>query len=755
MAGDLSLQLLQEMQRQMQEMRAEIAAMRAERVQNRLPTHSVQLETVNIESEESGHQATRREGDGNENEQNRHGGGENGPNVGQRNGVADENSGANFNGRNDGHRNVSGERVPTIADREIEVPDQAEGLHPFTARVMRTGMPENKVLPIMERYGGSTDPIKHLRSFIDAMAVYSSDETVWCRVFSLSLKGEALDWFHSLAPRTIDSFATLRRLFNQQYISNKTPGMTYTALMRIRQGREETLKGFMERFNRTARQVRNVDQRLIVSALTTALRPRPFVDYLYAEEPQSMADLQHKLASFIRIEEGRAHYKGHDNEPREQMRKDGTSRGMQRRDERPVGLRRVDPPRILQNVHHTPLNAPRARVMEEALRAYLLKVAGHLQKFVQRRQTLIPITTTHQKTKSRHDRSRSRSRSRERVTRGVINTISGGFAGGGPSISARKRHLRSLYHVNQVGAERRSMPVISFSNEDFNASDPDQDDPMVIVAMIARYQVGKVLIDQGSSANILYWKTFEQMDIPEGAIQPFHEQIVGFAGERVDTRGYVELKVSLGLEKDAKELQVRFLLVEADTSYNALLGRPCLNAFGAIVSTPHLVLKYPDDRGKVCTVRANQKMARECYAAGLKVRQRLHTKSEDRSVIVVADLDPRLNTDDRLEPIGETQPISLGNEPDRHTSIGKSLSEDQAKAVGRILFENKDLFAWVPSDMPGIHPDIISHKLSIFRDARPVAQKKRRLGPEKRQAVDEEVRKLLDAGFIREVKYTT
>ncbi|XP_014503045.1 uncharacterized protein LOC106763360 [Vigna radiata var. radiata] len=349
MAGDLSLQLLQEMQRQMQEMRAEIAAIRAERVQNRVPAHPVQLETVNIESEESGHRATGEEGmrrndnarrvdeqgerergggrridardreeqEGNENRQNRPRGGENGLNVGQRNGVGGENSGANFNGRNDGHRNASGERVPTIADREIETPDQAEGLHPFTTCVMRTGMPENKVLPVMERYGGSTDPIKHLRSFIDAMAVYSSDEMVWCRVFSLSLKGEALDWFHSLAPQTIDSFATLRRLFSQQYISSKTPGMTYTALMRIRQGREETLKGFMERFNRMARQVRNVDQKLIVSALTTALRPEPFVDYLYAEEPQRMANLQHKLASFIRIEEGRAHYKGHDNEPRE------------------------------------------------------------------------------------------------------------------------------------------------------------------------------------------------------------------------------------------------------------------------------------------------------------------------------------------------------------------------------------------------------------------------------------------------------
>lgn len=63
---------------------------------------------------------------------------------------------------------------------------------------MRVHMPENKVLPSVEKYGGLPDPAKHLRSFVDSMTVYSSDELVWCRLFSLMLKDEALDWFHSL-----------------------------------------------------------------------------------------------------------------------------------------------------------------------------------------------------------------------------------------------------------------------------------------------------------------------------------------------------------------------------------------------------------------------------------------------------------------------------------------------------------------------------------------------------------------------------
>jgi len=65
------------------------------------------------------------------------------------------------------------------------------------------------------------------------------------------------------------------------------------------------------------------------------------------------------------------------------------------------------------------------------------------------------------------------------------------------------------------------------------------------------------------------------------------------------------------------------------------------------------------------------------------------------------------------------------------------------------------MFAWMPADMPGVSPDVITHRLSIFKEARPISQKKRDLGNEKRLAAKEEAGKLLSAGFIREARYTT
>ncbi|XP_014496696.1 uncharacterized protein LOC106758272 [Vigna radiata var. radiata] len=297
------------------------------------------------------------------------------------------------------------------------------------------------------------------------------------------------------------------------------------------------------------------------------------------------------------------------------------------------------------------------------------------------------------RSKYEDQRHRSRSRSRDRPLRGRINTISGGFAGGGSSTSARKRHVRALRSVNNIQATKKSMLPITFTDDDFHAPDLEQDDPMVITVEIARYEVGKVLVDQGSSANILYWKTFLQMDLSEELIIPFHEQIVGFAGERVDTMGYVDLCTRLGTGRDNDEKKVRYLLVDANTSYNVLLGRPCLNLFGAIVSTPHLTLKYSNERKKIITVRADQKTERECYATGLRMYPRVPRAKIPRSEVAMADLDQRMGTEDRIEPHGRLQPARLGPMENQVTTMAGGLDPVTEDGLRRILWQNRDLFA--------------------------------------------------------------
>jgi hypothetical protein len=58
------------------------------------------------------------------------------------------------------------------------------------------------------------------------------------------------------------------------------------------------------------------------------------------------------------------------------------------------------------------------------------------------------------------------------------------------------------------------------------------------------------------------------------------------------------------------------------------------------------------------------------------------------------------------------------------------------------LRANADVFAWSPSDMPGIPRDVAEHSLDIRAGVRPVKQPLRRFDEEKRRAIGEEIHKL-------------
>jgi len=170
--------------------------------------------------------------------------------------------------------------------------------------------------------------------------------------------------------------------------------------------------------------------------------------------------------------------------------------------------------------------------------------------------------------------------------------------------------LRAMQTVNAITSPlQRRMPPITFTDADFQGIDPAQDDPMVITVEIENFAVMKMLVNQESSVDILYWKTFKKLQIFESRVQHYEDQIVGFSGERVSTRGYIDLYTKFGEGKTgSKTIQIRYLLVKANTSYNILLGRPSLNQLGTIVSTPHLAMKFPSLMGDVITVHVNQKL---------------------------------------------------------------------------------------------------------------------------------------------------
>jgi len=88
-------------------------------------------------------------------------------------------------------------------------------------------------------------------------------------------------------------------------------------------------------------------------------------------------------------------------------------------------------------------------------------------------------------------------------------------------------------------------------------------------------------------------------------------------------------------------------------------------------------------------------------------------------MVTLVDLDPQLN-DAHIEPDEDFRLLSLRDE-EHAKHIGTSLKPIDDKLVSQILIDNADLFSWIASYMPGVSSDVITYRLSIYKEARLIA----------------------------------
>ncbi|KAL2243384.1 UNVERIFIED_CONTAM: hypothetical protein Sindi_0456400 [Sesamum indicum] len=180
---------------------------------------------------------------------------------------------------------------------------------------------------------------------------------------------------------------------------------------------------------------------------------------------------------------------------------------------------------------------------------------------------------------------------------------------------------------------------------------------MVIKLDIANFAVHKVLIDNGSSADIILKEVLSKMGLDNVKLAPVKTPLVGFGGSEVESLGTIDLPVSIGEEPRRKTLMAKFLVVDTPFAYNVILGRPEFNFFRAIVSTYHLKMKFPTPNG-IGEVSCDQAEARRCYNLSLKKgeaykRRKIEEPSEQwESRKVEREVE-------RIEPIDKHKEIEL------------------------------------------------------------------------------------------------
>ncbi|TXG60521.1 hypothetical protein EZV62_015094 [Acer yangbiense] len=288
---------------------------------------------------------------------------------------------------------------------------------------------------------------------------------------------------------------------------------------------------------------------------------------------------------------------------------------------------------------------------------------------------------------------------------------------------SRSMEINSVQRNPKKGREGHD--PITFIAEDSDGIDAKPNDTIVVGVRIAHRDVLRVMIENGSSADILSARVYDELQLDRKDLEPFHVPLKGFGGVEVRSLGTVKLPV-------------RFAR--------------------AITSTHALKIKFPTEFG-VGELKGSQEMARRANLSIFKDKTGMETLSifevneevqEDNPETF--ELDPRDKTSREKEELTESIVLNKA-EPDKTVKIGARLTERVKRDVTNLLKEYKDIFAWSHEDMPGIERSVISHNLAVNEKCKPVVQKRRSFNPERSVAIKEEVTKLFAVGSIREVKY--
>ncbi|XP_033134290.1 uncharacterized protein LOC117127749 [Brassica rapa] len=253
-------------------------------------------------------------------------------------------------------------------------------------------------------------------------------------------------------------------------------------------------------------------------------------------------------------------------------------------------------------------------------------------------------------------------------------------------LAAKKSTLNAKHGLEATKPKRLLLGTdeISFTAKEQEKVLTPHHDALIISLTIANCLVKRILVDSGSSGNIIFQVAYKDLGLEEGALTQRVTPLIGFSGEVKQTTK----EITLPVYAEGINMSTKFLVVDCDSCYNMILGRPWIHGMGAIPSILHQMNKPPTR----------------------------HTEEPE------------------VEEINEV-PLIEGDQ---------TRSHDRFQANRRI--EKK-------TDMHGIDPEIIMHKLQVDPLHQPVKQKRRNFAPERGAIINEEVESLLGARFICEVQY--
>uniref|UniRef100_A0A2N9GA36 Integrase catalytic domain-containing protein n=1 Tax=Fagus sylvatica TaxID=28930 RepID=A0A2N9GA36_FAGSY len=490
---------------------------------------------------------------------------------------------------------------------------------PFSRQIERAKLPERYTAPRFKIYDGRSDPVAHIGRY---------QQTRQKNNQLMDRNGQGVCG---------------------AFISNSRKTKEMDALLTMKLQSNETIKEYSIRFWETYNDIDRCDEKVAVRTFKLGLPPDTGLRQSLTKRPSpTVMKLMHKIDQFIRAFET--------------VFKELIYKLIEKIKREPffvwpsklIGNPDLRDAKLYCNYHkdtgHMTENCHKLKVHLEHL-----ATARHLDQYIDTKLTKKkgPSITTQQLNSS------------GTIAAGVIHVI--------------HDPLCSIVSTSGGGMEQ----VISFSDSDLKDVQLPHNDPLVVTLRIGNYDVERVLIDQGSFAEVMYQDLYAKLGMGEAELSSFASPIFGFSGEPVVPLGKAVLPVLAG----PVILQMEFIVVKASLPYNAIIGRDWLHRMRAIPSTLHQKLRFPM-KDWIMELSGDQSQ-----------------EPEDGEVVMTEQPEKVF-----FDPFN----------PEQFFLVDSKLSAVDREQLLQVLISNRDVFASLVYDAPGVSLELACHSLNIGFEHRPI-----------------------------------
>ncbi|KAF2597847.1 hypothetical protein F2Q68_00010545 [Brassica cretica] len=431
------------------------------------------------------------------------------------------------------------ERLPGVAPPIRKSNPDSYADTPFTDEITLIEMPRKFSFPSIKAYDGTTDPDDHVAQYRQRMLAVAllkeSREATMCKGFGSTLTGPALQWYINLPSRSIASFAILSNKFVEQFASSRDLENTSDGLYEILQHRAEPLRSYIPRFNQDKVAIPECSIPTAIYAFKRGLLPDgDFYKELTKYQCKTMEDVLSRAWAQVKWEEdvasrAKAQQKQdpktispdrteRDEKPSQRPARDSRYRNRGRYQNRPIEKmgqhvkwpQKMKAPDSFRNLcfwcdfqrdhgHKT----EDCVALKIEVNEFLKK--GHFREFLS------------EKAKS-HER--------------VIHVISGGLEISGISHAAAKKSTWNAKHGLEVAKPKCLLlgtDKISFMAKEQEKVLTPHHNALVISLTLANCLVKRILVDNGSSGNIIFQAAYKDLGLEESALTKRITPLIGFS----------------------------------------------------------------------------------------------------------------------------------------------------------------------------------------------------------------------------------